>query len=300
MLTFHNIAYICHMTTSGIVMVAFGHPSYAYAARNLAYSIRRFDSGISIALIADTCIDYLTADDKAIFNLRIPIPFTFHEPAEVKIRLYELLPYTHCLYLDVDALCVSDPGPHLDRMIASKAHYLTSVMGKGKVTEPITYNVWATPADIVDFFAVPEGNDIVAIQSSWAYIKVCAASKALFANVIKYYNKGFDRAKLLEKWGGGMPDELLFSGVLSKMGIDAAYNEPFMFFGDGPEIIRNEIDMGQKYCIMSLYGNGNGRPKTPLRYWDLYDAVLRKWSRKDSAHYYKADIIRKHKHANNR
>ena len=41
-------------TSQGVVLVAFGKPQYYWAAYNLAYSIKRFNPTLQIALISDS------------------------------------------------------------------------------------------------------------------------------------------------------------------------------------------------------------------------------------------------------
>ena len=40
--------------STGVVLVAFGKPQYYWAAYNLAYSIKRFNKDLQIALISDS------------------------------------------------------------------------------------------------------------------------------------------------------------------------------------------------------------------------------------------------------
>jgi len=118
--------------------------------------------------------------------------------------------------------------------------------------------------------------------------------------VKKYFKKGFDKKKLLEKWGGTLPDELIFSGVLSKMGIDASHNfypEPIHFGNKHPH--KGFVDLAKDTYIMSTYGNGNGQTLTKTSYLEYYDRQMIQWKKEElKGHKYKIGQINKDKHAN--
>lgn len=293
----------------GIVLEAFGRRGYAELAVNLAFSIKRFsDVHITLAVQANL-MDYIYAEDYKYFDKIVHLkPDDYMkdgkiDPARAKVRVYDIgsKVYKEFIYLDVDALCWQDINGLLDQCAALDKPYITDVKGAGKIDEVVNYSIWATNEDIAKFFGLKKKDTIYAIQSSWAYFKVCDETKAFMAEVKNYYNKGFDLTKLREKWGGTLPDELIFSGVLSKMGIDAAhsfYPNP-IHFGNKHKGDATFTSLAEDTYIMSVYGNGSGNTLTKREYIEYYDRVLIQWFREEKRnHRYKIGQAIKDKHAN--
>lgn len=290
--------------SKGIVLIAIGNQGYSYMAANLATSIKRFNEGISITLLADRFVDFLYPEDKARFDEIIRIPEESYttkgkfDPARIKAHVYNWLPYEHNFYLDVDAIALQDIEPAMNLIIADGREILTTVVDRGsKDNEDINYSVWATTKKIVEFFEINLDNEIQAIQSSWIYIRKGAFAEQVYMWLSYYYSKGFPLEDLKEKWGGGLPDELFYSGVFSKFGLDVAYSGDFLLFADGrPQESNDEIR--DRWPLLSLFGNATGRTKTPLRFWDLYDKLSKQYAKEMGGHHYKASVIRELKHSN--
>jgi hypothetical protein len=294
--------------TKGILLVAFGSKGYAYFAHNLAYSIKHNNSSVRVHLLHDGCIKYLQSDRLDCFDTTSLIEaddlYTDGrlDPGKLKTRLYDYLPYDNTLYLDVDAVALTDLSPVLDAMASDGRYYITSVQGKGKQDEVIPYSYWASNADIIKFFGLKAEDEIVAIQSSWAFMKKTGGKK-FFTDVKKYYDKGFPKDKLQVTWGGLMPDELIYSGCISKHGIDASGFDELMYFGHKSNAIPTS-EVKSNYKILSLYGQATGGHRmTSLKYWEFYDITMRKYSRtpgqiRNREHIYKGGILAKYKHAN--
>lgn len=288
----------------GIVLIAIDNLGYAYMAANLAYSLKRVSPEIPITLLADGCIEYIHPEDRQVFDQILPLSEDLYttngvfDPAKIKTHLYDHLPYDHNLYLDVDALAVSSVGNLFQILIDDPRSYITTIVSKGDHTnEKIEYSVWAKTSTIVEQFNVPRENEIVAVQSSWAYIRKDQDAERIWSRVADAFDSGFDLDLLKEKWGGGLPDELFVSGVLSHLGYDAHLSLPLLYFADtAPYLTLTQI-IDEGYALISYFGNGTGRSKTPLRYWDLYDRLLRTW-KTDRPHIYKSAVIKELKHAN--
>lgn len=297
----------------GILLVALRTKGYAYMAHNLAYSIKYHSEDVKVHLIADRCIEYLRQEKRDVFDSISSLEFDqYHtnglfDPGKLKTRIYDLSPFSETLYLDVDALCMQDPSSVLDQLSKDGRPYITNVEGSGFDGDEIPYNVWARTSDIVDYFGLEEGQRIYAIQSSWAFFRKSREASKFFTRVKKEYDRGFPMDRLLVEWGGGMPDELIYSGVLSKLEIDASGPEGVMFFGSGQQEVPVS-EVVSNHTFLSLYGNGTGRTMTKLRWWTLYDNLLFKYTREHRnnghqlarTHIYKSGIIKKSKHANNR
>lgn len=296
------------MKNKGVILLAFGNPGYIYAAANLAFSIKHHNKDVDITLFADDHIHYIGEDQKALFDDIQPLS---HEdthrngqldPGYVKVSIYDRLPYKHNLYLDVDALCLADLMPTIDDLIKDGRPYIATVVDSGDHNnENINYSVWAKTSDIVSYFKIPKKNKVIAIQSSWAFIRRSTEAREYLAKVKRAFTHGMERHKLKELWGGTHPDELYFSGVAAMMGMDVAAKTQPLYFGDqSPRLGHDEII--EKHSVLSLYGNGNGKTKTPIMYYEMYDSYLRKYSIQSDIKFrhHKSDLIRKSKHANKR
>lgn len=299
------------MKKNGIILVAIGSKGYAYMAANLAYSIKRFSPDVNVALLCDSVHEYLQPEYKDVFDEIIPVKNEdCHsegrlDPAKLKIRIYDYLPYKGNLYLDVDALVIKDIRPLIDGLDKDGRFYITQKEGEGGHEDHIPYSIWTANHHLVEYFNVPKSNNIVSIQSSWAYIKKGKKASDFFKKLRGLYDKGFPVEKLTIKWGGGYPDELFYSGLVSHLGLDIAFDQSVIYFGHrGNTLTRSEIE--KEYYVLSMYGNANGNSMTILRYWELYDQLLDKWMRRDrkqgksrKEHIYKGSQIKQYKHANN-
>ena len=78
-----------------------------------------------------------------------------------------------------------------------------------------------------------------------------------------------------QKWGGGLPDELIYSGVCATMNLIPQGNDA-VFFGNTREALTfDEIE--NKHYILTLYGSGSGRKTVRLKYIEWYDRLVRVW-----------------------
>jgi hypothetical protein len=292
----------------GILLLAFGAKGYAELAANLAYSLKRH-SNVHITLaVQPDLMDYIFAEDYQYFDNIIDLKEDDYmkdgkvDPARAKVRIYDIGSklYKEFIYLDVDALCWHDIEGLFTQCSESEKYYITDVKGVGSQDEVVNYSIWAKNEDITEFFGLKKKDKIVAIQSSWCYFKTCPDTKKFATEVKKYYNKGFDLLKLQEKWGGTLPDELIFSGVLSKMGLDAShefYPAPIHFGNHHPK--KGMTELAEDSYLLSVYGNGNGQTLTKVAYLEYYDRVLIQWKKEHGQnHKYKIGQANKDKHAN--
>jgi hypothetical protein len=285
------------MKTKGIVLQSFGNYGYHYAAVNLAASIKHHNPTLSITWLRhEGQLEYLRSDTPNFFDNVIDLPDSVvHNPALAKIEVLNKLPYDHNLVLDVDALCMADLEPLLDTFIRSKKHFITEITGEGKKGEEIPYDIWAKHEDSFKFFGLKDTDTWYTTQTSWFYAVKGAKVDKLYTELRKYFDKGFDKNKLKNKWGRYMPDELYFSGVLSKLKINAKTEEKPMFFGS--KVM--ELSELNKYYIMSLYGAGTGTTTTRMMYWEHYDRMMQQVMRAHGyRHVYKGSYIQEHKIVN--
>ncbi len=277
--------------TKGILLSAFGRKGYIYAAFNLAVSIKNFNKDLKVALAFDRDIfKYLSPDKIALFDELIEIPkdeFYTHriDPAKYKTSIYKYLPYDETLILDVDAVALKDLTPLIEFLSTQESNILTDVYGYGKV------DVWAS----LDYMREVFGCDVInSVQSSWMYVK---------KPFKEFFYKVEENLKLIDKnkitlWGGTIPDELVYQGTLAQFGINPSVDIRPIMFGNyyAPETF---TELGEKFYILSLYGNGVGRKETKQRYIDYYDRIMRVYCNNlGFAHDYKSVYIMTDKHLN--
>jgi hypothetical protein len=209
-------------TSTGVVLVAFGKPQYYWAAYNLAYSIKRFNKDLSIALVSDSkdralyyCND-LTNQIDVYFDLPEQHIYTNKklDPGKAKVLLFDYLPFHYNLYLDVDAVCLKDLQPLIDQLIANDAKYATRVVGEHTIDQGRDFKAmqWAWADQLWQHFGLAKSDKIYAINSSIQFIEKCDEAEAIYRTAADLYlNNPMPISKLRMKWGGGQPDELYFN-----------------------------------------------------------------------------------------
>lgn len=290
--------------------MAFGKRGYYQMAYNMALSIRTFSPGLQIHLICDIdAAAYLAGrmsmfDDYTVMRPRDYTTLGAVDPGKAKVRMYKYLPYDHNLYLDVDGIALKDITPMLDALIEKPGFYLTDVIGRGGIKDSIEYAIWATNETTYKHFEIPEKNNLVTIQSSYAYFERCPECEAFCNEVAERYDT-FDAKDLTMEWGRTKPDELFYSGVISRLGFDANGGK-YIFFGHQVKTVQLKEIVDANY-ILSIYGNGNGARLTKLIYWEMYDRLMRSYCRTYSAatgnmvaHIYKTNGFAEQKHAGQR
>lgn len=284
----------------GVVLMAFGKPTYYGAAYNLAYSIKRYNKNIEIAIIHDALhsIDDLIDVADIFIELKAEHLYTNGklDPGKAKIFMYEYLPFESNLYLDVDAIALKDIQPMLDALVASGKQYASHVMGyhtidKGNKIESM---VWAYADDIWKQYGLGETTVLPAINSSWQYIQISPKAHALYKIAQDFYvNNPIDIKRLRMKWGGTQPDELYMNIALAKLEIDPAVPGEFIYLATKRELTYAEVV--SRFYLQSYYG---GQGFTPPFYVDWLDRTMRKWMSEDGKiHKYLINRIISHKHA---
>lgn len=309
---------ISHSTTSdsGVVLMAFGRPQYYWAAYNLAYSIKKFNKDIHITCLVES-VDDVNKYCGDLHEVVDGIMTISHEnlytskkidPGKAKVNLYYYLPYTHNVYLDVDAVALKDIKPMIDVLLASDKPYASHTVGYHTIDQgrKIDSMQWAWADDIWSQYQFTNKTILPAINSSVQYIKKCPESLNLYKVAQDYYHHNpIPVAKLRTKWGGGQPDELYMNCALAKMGMDPAIGEVgrneyaekgFIHFTDRRGMSFNQIT--DAYYLQSYYG---GRGFTPSFYTEWLDRLLKSWMREEGKmHKYFIHRIIDNKHADPR
>ncbi len=267
-------------------------------AHNLVLSLKHYTPNIKVHLfITDELKQYIQPDR---FDTIRTIPFEdFNDhrgiaPAKIKARIYELgrsIDLKRFLYLDVDAICLNDIEPFFK---ALKGRELaTEIIDKGTKTENINYSIWAKNSDIWEYFNLPDDATLCGIQSSWMYFEHSDVCDKLQEYLSWYALKGFPMYILKQTWGNQFPDELIYQGIIAKMGL---IPEP-------PETPKHRILFGNKknkttpteaeenFYLLAIYGDDRLTQKKWLK---LYDKHL---SEIDRLNYYPAYQVMRDKHA---
>ena len=296
--------------TKGIVLMAFGKSGYYQMAFIMALSIKIFNPELQVCLISDGKEQSHLSGRTFVFDTiehmdtRDCMTLGSIDPGKAKTRIYQYLPFDHNLYLDVDGIVLKDITPMLDTLVAKEGYYLTDVIGRGGMADNIEYAIWASNETTYKHFDIPQANELVTIQSSYAYFQKTPECEDFCEQVASYYDT-FDIKDLLIAWGTTKPDELFFSGVISKLGINAQGGK-FIFFGHEVKTVQHSVIKENNY-ILSIYGNGNGSRLTKLIYWELYDKLMRNYSLEYGRtnniilpHIYKTNGFASQKHAGQR
>lgn len=282
--------------SKGIVLFAFGHPDYYRMAYNMASSIKA-TSSLKVALVHDLHNHPswpMPEENWKVFDKRISLKKKHTDAGQIKCHMYEYLPYDDNLYLDVDGCALKDLSPMLDGLCAQEGYFYTQVNGKGGIEDKIPYSIWAKNSDIWEYFDLPEDAIQPAIQSSYMFIRKNDESKPFFKAVANNFDKGFPKDKLLMKWGGSIPDELIYSGTMAQFGLLDAHGGRHCYFGWKNKESISEVY--KDYYILAIYG---GRGLVKLRYKELYDRHMLNIMRAAGLpHKYKVDALMKSKHAN--
>ena len=287
----------------GVVLFAFGKPHYYGAAYNLAFSIKRFNSGLKIALFVDDIskvhgyanglADYVDSINQ--INLNNLVTGGKLDPGKLKVNLYEYIPFDHNIYLDVDAVALKDIEPMINELINAGKDYISHTVGYHTIKQgrAIPSMQWAWADDIWQHFELSETAVLPAINSSIQYIRKGETAERLYATAKLYYeNNQLPIQKLRMKWGGGQPDELYFNVSFGKNKFKP-YEIDAVCFQMSREFSYAQIE--ERFYLMSYYG---GKGFTPSFYIEWLDRKLKAWMQQDGIqHKYFIHRITDHKHA---
>ncbi len=281
--------------TKGIILLALGKPSYGKLAFNLALSLK-INADISIHLVYEKeAISHLKDIHLQYFDTLEEInPEDSRvdgrlDPGKAKLGLYKYLPFDYNIYLDVDSLCV--PGMDINNLfaecIALDQPYLTQLTGilngiesakivKTGIGEKRDFKEmqWAWADDIYKKYALPDEAILPAINSSFAFIKKCDESKALYEQALKNINDPIPIKDLRTKWGYSQPDELYMNIALCQMGLVGRIKEDYPVYFSS-KYREDLIEHLKNYYIIGLYGGAGFTHNTIVEY---ADRVIHKYS----------------------
>jgi hypothetical protein len=284
---------------NNILLVAFGKRGYGLMTHNLALSLKHHSPDVNIHLfITEPLEQHLNREHYASINRIEFDDFNDHRgvaPAKIKARIYELgrsIGLESFLYLDVDAICLNPIESFFDELRGTTI--ATEIIDKGGKGDNINYSIWAKQSDIWDFFKLEDDTTLCAIQSSWMYFEHSEVCDKIQEYLTWYMLKGVPLSLLLQAWGGGIPDELLYQDIFAKMGVvpyTPKAEKHTILFGNKKNRTQPK-DAVEQFYILSIYGNDKLTQKKWLK---LYDSQL---AQIDQLNYYPYDQLIRDKHAN--
>lgn len=276
--------------TTGVVLLAFGKVQYYWAAYNLAFSIKKFNPSINIALIVDdrgkafsqcpelhNCIDYVSdiAQEDIYTDKKL-------DPAKLKVKLYNYLPYERNLYLDVDAVALKDIQPMIEELAQSGKDYISHCVGYHTIDKGRDFKEmqWAWADKIWAHYNLAADIVMPAINSSMQWIVKSEKAAAIYAKAQElYFENPIPLKDLRFKWGGSQPDELYMNIALAILGVDPALKHYEPLKGSEGGMIHFAMTRGltfqevtANYYLQSYYG---GAGFTPNFYIDWLDRMLK-------------------------
>ena len=276
--------------TTGVVLLAFGKVQYYWAAYNLAFSIKKFNKNIRIALIAEdkgkaisqcpelreyieTFADIVQEDIYTNNKL---------DPAKLKVKLYNYLPFERNLYLDVDAVALKDIQPMIEELAQSGKDYISHTVGYHTIDKGRDFKEmqWAWADKMWAHYELGADTVMPAINSSMQWIIKGEKAAALYAKAQElFFENPIPLKDLRMKWGGSQPDELYMNIAMAILGIDPALKQYDKVKTSEGGMIHFAMQRGltyqevtERFYLQSYYG---GNRFTPLFYVDWLDRILK-------------------------
>jgi hypothetical protein len=273
-----------------VVLLAFGKVQYYWAAYNLAFSIKKFNKNIRIALIAEdkgkaisqcpelreyieTFADIVQEDIYTNNKL---------DPAKLKVKLYNYLPFERNLYLDVDAVALKDIQPMIEELAQSGKDYISHCVGYHTIDKGRDFKEmqWAWADKMWAHYELGADTVMPAINSSMQWIVKGEKAAALYAKAQElFFDNPIPLKDLRMKWGGSQPDELYMNIAMAILGIDPALKQYDKVKTSEGGMIHFAMQRGltyqevtERFYLQSYYG---GNRFTPLFYVDWLDRILK-------------------------
>lgn len=256
----------------GVLLIAFGKPSYAYFAYNMAVSIKHHSPDVRVCLASDGVEKYLRPEQLKVFD-HIKHFTPVRDAGHNKLRMFELSPFDHTLFLDVDGCAVADVAKLIDTYIEDGRPVIGDVVGSGGLRDNIEYQFWTRNYSLWGWFGLPYSAKVQTLQTSSMYFDKSAKSKEFFDTAQRF--KNFPHQLLVNHWGGATPDELIFTGAAARTGLDLKHTQRPVFFGHKHYREVTDSNISEKHYVLSMYGNAR---LVKLRFREMYDRKMKKYS----------------------
>jgi hypothetical protein len=246
----------------GILLIALGNQYYGRCAYNMALSIKLNDPSAHISLFySEQSLKSLSDKHLAIFDTITEVPENLYMQSgtrrylNVKTYIYDLSPYDHTLYIDVDALWL--PGKKVSNLFEELKDIdftigcHTQCNMETLESEKNNYIYWGDVAKIKEYFRIQTGY-MPQTQSAFIYFRKGENIKAYFEIVIAINN---DEHCPHTPWiNGGKGDEYCFNVASALSGImphQIPYH-PTHFFQIAP--ILNDTMLSRDYWAIQMGG----------------------------------------------
>jgi hypothetical protein len=259
----------------GVHVLAFGARGYGYAAANLAASLKHFSPDVHITAHVGKGAE-IPATHRHLFDkiTGIAIPDDLKgnpDPGFAKANLADILPQGKSLYIDADSIVLKDIVPFLQELDKLDKPFAMEVIGKGDAKAPPAYFDWVKPTGMLDKYKLPRDTTLYGVQSSWMFFDLPAAGD--FADTVAESLEDWTTYELRGHWGWTIPDEVAYSSACSRMGYDPTGPKGAICFGS--RNLHNSVEaLQQEFHILSLFGQGVGKPMVKPFYFEAYDRIL--------------------------
>lgn len=295
--------------TTGVILIAFGKPSYMKMAFNMAISIKYHNPDLPITLVHDSGISALMPWMLQYFNeFKEVNPEHLYDnigtkqqtmnPGKAKTFIYEYLSYDHNLYFDIDGAVLRPLDGLIKACVDSGEPYQTQVVGWHTIDKGRDFSAmqWAWADDCWEHFNMSKDAKMPAINSSFAYIHRSPEAQALYKQIQENMANPIPLDKLRLQWGRSQPDELYTNIALAQTGI--ACELPYHPIYFSLRLERDWASVIEKYDVLGLFGGVHFTHKSVT---DYYDRLMRKYcASMGFDHYFKWHMLGKDKHANKR
>lgn len=214
----------------GILLIALGHPYYGKMAVNLAISLKNTSPNVPITLcLGDGADSHIDQHEMSLFDKVETINKDYYHRAKilkeyikVKTALYDLSPYDETIYLDVDMVWGTKSIAELFERLKDEKLVIQN-RGFCSMSEPDEkYSWWTNIKTLGEKYDIKEGK-YYSFSSEFIYFKKCKEVKEFFKKAQKNYETLSVEYTL---FGGGIPDELIFSLTSLQMNLE----QPIEYF----------------------------------------------------------------------
>lgn len=265
--------------TKGVLLIATGHSNYIKMAFNMALSLRVTNPECLIALAHSKGLnELLSHNEKSYFNKFVEIPeelYTYKGEIEhpmVKTRMYELSPWDHTLYFDVDSVWFNTKK--ISDLFSELEGEPVSFQCKDKFDIQTEWGcLWNVKQGglkaIREIYNITDNRDIYELQSSMMYFEKGEIAKNFFETAHECYIK---RPFEFFTWANGIPDELVFNiaTALCNITLKKFPYKPLYFIDYAHPRERTKIM--NDYYALSMAGNWLPNPVV-----EFYNSLV-KWN----------------------
>jgi len=277
---------------ASVSLVAFGGRGYGIAASNMVLSLRHhgWDGDINLHT-TDAMWAQLDEECKSsVVMHRLPADLV-KDPGRLKARLPSIVQDRSTLFLDVDGIALKDITPLVRRLEADQRPMLL------QCAEPYTVGSsdkpdghwWVSPKVIAERMELEDGTKLYACNSSAVWMRKGEELDELQSLVLDAETK-YTYRDLSNKWGRSIPDELLLTSAIGRMGFDPSLPEQVCYFDRAVKTVEQIAEIAY---ILPMYGSGRSMTTTPQRIRDMYDGQVRLIrGRRFAAPYYASYVMR--------